>query len=227
MGGIADFRLSRSTAFTLVELMVVVAMIGLLVSLVAPAFGATRRGAARISCLNNLKQWGLAMHLYAAGHDDLLPDEGPPTPGRGTLSVGWYIALPRTLGLPTYDKMPWRANSPSRLARSLFLCPSNQRQATNNNLFHYALNEHLDGTGVTDRPTELSWIRDPVTAIYLFDNGKLAAVAQQNNVHTNLHSGGAQFVFVDGHAAHFRNTEYWDFLRDRGLTNNPQLRWIP
>ena len=63
--------------------------------------------------------------------------------------------------------------------------------------------------------------------VWLFDNGKRAAVAQQNNVHTNLHSQGAQFSFLDGHAARFRNTEYWDFTLDKGRTNNPNLVWIP
>ena len=63
--------------------------------------------------------------------------------------------------------------------------------------------------------------------IWLFDNGKLAAVAQQNNVHTNLHSRGAQFVFLDGHALRLKNTAYWDFAADKGRTNNPDLVWIP
>ena len=61
----------------------------------------------------------------------------------------------------------------------------------------------------------------------LFDNGGLAGVAQQNNVHTNLHSKGAHFALLDGHAARFRNTEYWDFAINKGRTNSPSLIWIP
>ena len=64
-------------------------------------------------------------------------------------------------------------------------------------------------------------------SVWLFDNGGLAAVAQQNNVHTNLHNQGAQFVFLDGHVARFRNTEYWNFSTNKGITNNPELVWIP
>jgi prepilin-type processing-associated H-X9-DG protein len=52
-------------------------------------------------------------------------------------------------------------------------------------------------------------------------------VAQQNNVHTNLHSRGAQLSFLDGHAARFRNTDYWDFQHDKGRTDNPDLIWTP
>ena len=48
-----------------------------------------------------------------------------------------------------------------------------------------------------------------------------------NYVHTNLHNHGAQFVFLDGHVVRFKNTEYWNFSTDKGITNNPALVWIP
>jgi len=46
-------------------------------------------------------------------------------------------------------------------------------------------------------------------------------------VHTNLHSGGAQFTFLDGHAARFKNTEYWNLQTAKANTNNPSLIWYP
>ena len=211
-------------AFTLIELLVVIAIIAILAALLLPALSRAKDTAKSISCRNHLKQWGLATQLYATDHQDFLPTDG--SASGSSVKAGWYVDLPKELGLPVYAEMPWRTNAAIEPGNSVWICPSNPRRSNGKNLFHYCLNEHVNGSG-SGNQVKLTSIRRPTATVWLFDNGGLAPVAQENNVHTNLHNRGAQFVFLDGHVLRFRNTEYWNFSTGKGVTNNPELIWCP
>ncbi len=213
--------------FTLLELLVVIGAVGMLAGLLLPALRSAGARAASVVCRHHLRQWGLGTHLYLAAHDDFLPPEGFPNPTDRQTNRGWYIQLPREMALPRYHDLPWRTNAAAPTGPTPWLCPSNRRRSNGRNLFHYCLNQHVDGTSNDEVSVRLVNIPDPAGIVWLFDTKNLPAVGGWSFVHTNIHSGGAQFLFLDGHVTWFRNTAYWEFNTGRGRTNNPEIAWFP
>ncbi|ADB16103.1 protein of unknown function DUF1559 [Pirellula staleyi DSM 6068] len=116
-------------AFTLVELLVVIAIIGVLVALLLPAVQAAREAARRMSCSNNLKQLGIAMHNY---HDTLGTF---PSGWISTNGAGWSaLILPQIEQTNLYNSLDfnatnsWSATGPNRTACETLIagyrCPS-------------------------------------------------------------------------------------------------------
>jgi prepilin-type N-terminal cleavage/methylation domain-containing protein len=120
--------MSRSRGFTLVELLVVIAVIGVLVALLLPAVQAAREAARRSSCQNNLKQIALACHNY---HDTTgkLPPAATATNLAG--SSGFAAILPFVEQSNLYSLYDFSKGNSDRVNLacvsqriSSFICPS-------------------------------------------------------------------------------------------------------
>lgn len=111
--------------FTLVELLVVLAILSVLTSLLLPVVAGAKEKARTVACINNLKQIGLAVHLYAGDNNDsLVPAEYSKSNG-ASFEEGW----PTLLVLSEVIEAPRTANFLELPAtKSIFHCPSARMQ---------------------------------------------------------------------------------------------------
>jgi len=167
----------NKSGFTLIEILVVVAIIGLLAALLLPAFAAAREKARASSCLSNLHQVGLAIQLYAQDSDDKTPANG-----------GSFSGLIQD-------------SAPLIRTTAVFICPDDYDREEEGRAGSYRVPSLYQG-----KPLSCGWINPygagevtaPATTTLAYEAEQ--DFSQAPIVPTYRHSKGTQVLFFDGHA---------------------------
>lgn len=134
----------RSTAFTLVELLIVIAIIGILIAMLLPAVGSVREAARRTQCRNNMKQLGIALHGYHEAHGAL--PWGASGVQNNVAGGSWgSLLLPHIEQGPAHDLFDYDlpmadvANLQAmKTVVSTYLCPSDPGSSEPVSIIHHA-----------------------------------------------------------------------------------------
>ncbi len=155
--------------FTLIELLVVIAIIALLMAILMPALQRVKKQAKATTCLNNLKQIGLAAALYAQDYDYFIPRGSTGSNPIWFMQFLPYVGQEHNKGDYKNVKI-YRCKSFPTTGFGLYNV-SNSRQTVTYVINDWTFSSRTDNEGTSiGRPTKLSVFKRPAYTVYMADN---------------------------------------------------------
>ena len=211
------------SAFTLVELLVVIAVIGVLVALLLPAVQAAREAARRTECSNNLKQLGLSIHQFCDTHDGDFPKSRHDTSLAAKDAWIWTLK-PFYEGVNSIRICPEDEQRDERLKQDLTsylfngylayedpLRPGSvlnfeKLQATSRTIMLFEAADDLQLSSMNDHTHSPAWFD-----AWYFDRDAVMETIR-SEVAVDRHSGGSNFLYADGHVAFVPETQIQEWV---------------
>jgi prepilin-type processing-associated H-X9-DG protein len=163
---------------------VVIAIIAILAALLLPALRTARESAKTISCLNNLKQFGLAAGLYATDYDEQLPASYN---GDGTNPAYWMQVLAEYVGAPEYaSRYP------------LLVCPTAQYTGNQQYPVLYGPNGHaiIHGGGAPPVRLKLRKVHSPGDLSIFMDAAMSGDTGDSKEAYLFTHAPNSWFTWI-------------------------------
>lgn len=185
-------RIRQGSAFTLVEMLVVVAILGILAALLVPTLKNAMRKTNQVKCMNNLKNIYGGFRLYAIDHNDEIAmgfDPGDPLATPPTAAT----FFPFQIG-PYLNNGVWEWNSSSRYP-SYFVCPSHDLPKYKYLWGSYMMNSYVCFGG----PYKFLKFTDVSQRLLFLFDGPDAGEGYGTSVIIKRHNNSANLLFLDGH----------------------------
>ncbi len=216
----------RRDAFTLIELMVVVAIIAVLAGLAAAVFSRAANSRNETESAARLRQWGVALAGYVAQNDGALPRRG-----QGVQPVtqinrpeDWFNALPPLLGQKGYWDLVQAGQRPRAGQNSIFVRPG-AKDPGGAAFMSYGMNMNLSPWNLA-APTLLTRIEQPSVTVFLSETpGQYSSTYPSSRAYSCLapFSDRGHVLFLDGHVGSF-TAEYLGV--NKGDPQRDDVRWL-
>jgi prepilin-type N-terminal cleavage/methylation domain-containing protein/prepilin-type processing-associated H-X9-DG protein len=217
--------------FTLIELLVTVSILVLLAGLLLPAIMQARAASRRTICQSNLRQWAVAVRMYADTHHGRLPYRGQgiqPT-SRLDASDDWFNALPSFVESPPYIELVRADNRPKPGDGAVWVCPDAEwiDYPTQPTFFAYGMNMALS-TPFNGRPDNIEKVGPQQTMAFMADGlGPWCSVLPSTEGYSPAarHVGKTvNIAFLDGRVESYLGDEVGCRIGD---PQRPDIRWFP